>query len=108
MIYSRALRTTRSAGVVLFLLLSPALVWSQTAVPDKQSDPVHEQQTQQSGSTGASASQSDAGTQSQPQTVERTPAPPPADQKPDNSEGTQTKRMLWVVPNFAAVDADKQ
>jgi hypothetical protein len=108
MFYSRVLRITRSAAVVLFLLLSPALVWSQTAVPDKQSDPAHEQQSQQSGSTGASASLSDAGTQAKPQTAVPTPTPPPADQKTDNSEGKQTKRMLWVVPNFAAVDANKQ
>ena len=45
-----------------------------------------------------------------PQTPQTTPAPvpTPADQTPDNSEGKQTKRMLWVVPNFAAVDANKQ
>src|SRR5258708_4853684 len=44
------------------------------------------------------------------QTPQTTPAPvpTPADQTPDNSEGKQTKRMLWVVPNFAAVDANKQ
>src|SRR5258707_11214946 len=36
------------------------------------------------------------------------PVPTPAGQTPDNSEGKQTKRMLWVVPNFAAVDANKQ
>ena len=110
MIYSRALRTARTAAVVLFLLLSPALVWPQTAVPDKQSGSEHEQQTQQSGSTGASASQSDAGTQSNPQTSVPTPAPvpTPADQKTDNSEVKQTKRILWVVPNFAAVSADTQ
>jgi hypothetical protein len=44
------------------------------------------------------------------QTPQPTPAPvpTPADQTPDNSEGKQTKRMLWVVPNFAAVDANKQ
>src|SRR5260370_18995375 len=35
------------------------------------------------------------------------PVPTPADQTPDNSEGKQTKRMLWVVPNFAAVNANK-
>jgi hypothetical protein len=28
--------------------------------------------------------------------------------KQDDSKGKQTKRMLWVVPNFAAVDANKQ
>ena len=34
-------------------------------------------------------------------------APSPQD-KQDDSKGKQTKRMLWVVPNFAAVDANKQ
>src|SRR5260370_23059210 len=45
-----------------------------------------------------------------PQTPQTTPAPvpTPADQTPDNSEGKQTKRMLWLVPNFSAVDANKQ
>ena len=40
----------------------------------------------------------------------RTPAPntTPADQKADNSEGKQTKRMFGVVPNFAAVSADPE
>src|SRR5260370_24295822 len=44
------------------------------------------------------------------QTPQTTPAPvpTPADQTPDNSEGKQTKRMLWVVPNFAAVNPNKQ
>ena len=103
-----ALHTTRSAAV-LFLLLPPALVWAQTAVPDKQSGPAQEQQTQQSGSAGASASQSDAGPRSKPQTAIPTPASPvptPADQKTDNSEGIQTKRMYGIVPNFAAVSAN--
>lgn len=45
-----------------------------------------------------------------PQTPQTAPArvPTPADQTPDNSEGKQTKRMLWVAPNFGAVDAYKQ
>ena len=102
------MRTTGSAAVVLFLFLSAALVWPQTAVPDMQSGPAHEQRTQQSGSTGDSATQPDAATQSKPQTAVRTPAPDPtlAGQKTDNSEGKQTKRMFWVIPNFAAVSAD--
>src|SRR5258707_7092203 len=45
-----------------------------------------------------------------PQTPQTTPAPvpTPADQTPDNSEGKQTKRMLWLVPNFAAGDPKKK
>jgi hypothetical protein len=94
--------------VVLFLILSPAFVWPQTAVPDKQSGPAHEQQTQQSGSTGASAPPLDAATESKPQTAVATPAPAatPADQKTHSSKREQTKRILWVVPNFAAVSED--
>jgi hypothetical protein len=99
------LRLTRSAAVVLFFLLSPAIARSQTTIPDKQSGPAPEQQTQQSGSTGASTSQSDAGTQSNPQTA----VPAPADQKKeDSSEGKQTARIFGVVPNFAAVSAGTQ
>jgi hypothetical protein len=103
-----ALRTTGSAAVVLFLFLSPTLAWPQATVSAELSGPADEQQTQQSGSPGDSATQQDAATQSNPQTAVPTPAPNPiqAGQKTDNSEGKQTKRMFWVIPNFAAVSAD--
>jgi hypothetical protein len=100
----------RSAAVALFFLLSPALVWSQAASPDEQSGAAPEQQTQQSGSTGDSATQPDAATEGKPQMEMPTPA---ADQTPvaakaDSSEGQQTKRMFWIIPNFAAVSADTE
>ena len=38
-----------------------------------------------------------------------TPGQTPDDKnKKDDSEGKQTKRMFWLVPNFGAVDANKQ
>jgi hypothetical protein len=105
-------RTAGSVAVVLFLLLSPALAWSQTAVPDEQSVPAAEEQTQPPASTAASASPSDADTESESQTailalgpLPTTVPTPAADRKTDNSDGQQTKRMFWVVPNFAAVSA---
>jgi hypothetical protein len=102
----------RSAAVVVFLLLSPAFVWpqAQAPVPDKPSGPADEQQTQQSGTTGASTSQPDAGYQSTTQTAVLTPAlvPTPVGQKKDDSAGKQTKRMFGVIPNFAAVSADTE
>ena len=106
----KVLCTTRSAAVVLVLLLVPALVRAQTADPAKQSSPEHEQQSQQPRNAGASAPQSPAGTQSKPQTTTPAPAPAPspAAQKKDNSDGQQTKRMFWVIPNFAAVSANAQ
>jgi hypothetical protein len=95
------------AAVVLSLLLSPALVWPQTAVPDKQSGPGPEQQAQQSGSAGDSATQPDAATQAKPETVVAVPAlvVTPIDPKKANSEGKQTKRMFGIIPNFSAVSA---
>jgi hypothetical protein len=101
------LRITGSAAVVLFLLLCPNLVSPQTAVPDKLSGPAHEQKTQQSDSTGNSATQPDAAAQSKPQMAMPTPAPDVirAGPKTDASEGKQTQRMFWVIPNFAAVSA---
>jgi hypothetical protein len=36
------------------------------------------------------------------------PVGTPTDQKSDDSEGKQTKRILWIVPNFSAVSADTQ
>ena len=92
----------------LFFLLSPTLVWSQIAVPDLPRGPAHEQQTQQSGSTPASASPSDASNPSNPEIAAVIPAliPPPAGQAIDSSVGKQTKRMFGIIPNFAAVSAD--
>ncbi len=99
--------TTRNAAVSLVLLLSPALVWPQAAVPDKQSGPAHDQQTRQSGNTGGSASPADAGTQSKSQTAEVSPAlvSAPVAQKTDDSELKQTKRIFGFVPNYTAVSA---
>jgi hypothetical protein len=99
--------TMRSAAVVLSLLLSPALVWPRGAVPNKQSGPPPEQQTQQSGSAGDSVTQVDASTQAKPETVVAVPAlvVNPIDKKTANSEGKQTKRMFGIIPNFSAVSA---
>jgi hypothetical protein len=98
-------RRTGSEILVLFLVTSSAVVWPQTAGPANQGGPAPEQPTRQSGSTGDSTSLVDAGSESNPQTVLATPAVP-AGQGTDNFGGKQTKRMFWVVPNFAAVNAD--
>jgi hypothetical protein len=102
--------TNRCAGVVLFLLLSPALVWAQTAEPDKQSGPAPAQQASQSGSTVDLTTQPDAATEPKPLMDMPTPAADrtPVNPKTNSSEGQQTKRMFWIIPNFAAVSADAE
>jgi hypothetical protein len=103
-----AVRKAGIAALVLFLFLSSALVWPQAAVPANDGGPAPEQPTQQSGSSGDSTSLVDAGSESNPQAVLTTPTtvPLPARQGTDNSGAKQTKRMFWIVPNFAAVSAD--
>src|SRR4029077_751684 len=102
-----AQRTTGIMAVVLFLFLSPTLNWAQTASPDKPSGAAPEKSTQQSGSAGDSATQPDGTTQGSPQAAVAVPAPDiiPVEPKPDSSEGKQSKRMFWIIPNFAAVSA---
>jgi hypothetical protein len=96
--------------VVLFLVLSPALVWPQTEGSDKPSGQADEQQTQQSGSSGASALQSDAGARLKLELAVPAPAlvHTPTGQDADNFEAKQTKRILWIVPNFSAVSANTE
>ncbi len=109
------MRLIRIAAVVLLALLPPALLWSQTAAPDKKpdkkEDQASEQQTQESDGIATSPSPSDVpGTGLQ--AVERTPPPlpviTPAEIKKEHPDHKQTERMFWVVPNFAAVNPDTQ
>jgi hypothetical protein len=95
--------------VVLFLLLAPALAWAQAGVPDQPNEPAQEQQAQHSGDIEDST-QVTAAAQSNPQTalLDPSPAPTVIERKPNSPEGQQTKRMFWVVPNFAAVSADTE
>ena len=97
-------------ALVLFLFLSPALAWPQTAVPDQRSGPAQEQLTQQTESTENSASQVETSIESESQTAAATPqlVPDRAGQKTETFGGKQTQRMFWIVPNFAAVSADTQ
>ena len=101
-----ALHTTGIVAVVLFLFLSLTRAWPQETGPNP-SGSADDQTTQQLGSTGDSATEPEVATESKPQTAAPTSAPDPAlpDQKTNHSEGKQTKRMFWVIPNFAAVSA---
>jgi hypothetical protein len=91
----------RRAVLVVFILLTPAIGWSQTQLTDDSDPLVYLQQNPTSQSNPAPVSAPD-----KPVAV---PGQASDDQnKKDDSEGKQTKRMFWLVPNFAAVDANKQ
>jgi len=71
-------------------------------VADQANPPEDAEQNPKPSSNSASAPPSGSGTVAVP---DQTPSP---QDKQDDSKGKQTKRMLWVVPNFGAVDANKQ
>jgi len=92
----------RSALFILLTLLSPAIVWSQTQVTDQPNSLDYVQQTPTSQSNPVSAPPSGNAAVAEP-------GQPPAPQdKKDDFQGQQTKRMFWLVPNFAAVSAHTQ
>lgn len=104
---SKPLHTIRSAGVILLSLLSPALFWAQSISGPEPNTAEHAKHIQLSPSTEAPAFQT--GPQTNPQTE---PAAAP-DQSPDDAEkqdssGKQTKRILGMAPNFAAVSAGER
>ena len=78
---------------------------AQIALPDAPSSTLVSQPDQQSGDQGEPAVQSAPGTQTKPQTSGASSADPSV-VRPENSDGKQSKRILWIIPNYRAVSAD--
>src|ERR1700716_1975891 len=77
--------------LVVVILFAATVTWSQAQVTDESNLPENAQQSSTSQSNPAPAPPTDSGKPEQ--------APPPQEKK-DDTEGQQTKRMFWVVPNF--------
>ena len=93
---------------VLFfwLFIPPGLIWCQTPQPSSQTEQSSDNRAEQS--EGAALAQG-ADVQRELQALESAPLPviaPP--ELKNHSEYKQTDRILWVVPNFAAVTANTQ
>jgi hypothetical protein len=97
----RSLLEITRAILVLVVLLFPSVGWSQTQVADQSNTVENAQQNPTPPSNSAPPPPSGSGSVAVPQT------PSPQDSE-DDSKGKQTKRMLWVVPNFGAVSANTQ
>src|SRR6202140_1913071 len=102
LIRGKALLQMVKPALALLILFSPAITWSQTQVTDQSNPLEYAQQSPTSQSNPAPAPPTDSGTVSLP---DQAPAP---QNKKDDSQGQQTKRMFWLVPNFAAVSAHTQ
>jgi hypothetical protein len=101
----RSWRATIKVTVAALFVLLPAISYAQTQFPNTTNSTATGEQTQQSGSTGAPTSQSDAGSQTKPATADTTQTSTKPDQQSDNSEREQTKRIFWIIPNYRAVSA---
>jgi hypothetical protein len=83
----------RFAFVAAILLLLPFISRAQSPVSEKVSG------------ASDSAQQGTTGTQANPPAANSQPAATPPAQQPADSDETQTKRILWVIPNFRSVSA---
>ena len=102
-----------SVPVILFVVLfSPTLMWSQTPATEPSNPLEFAQQNQSTApqSKPAPAPPTKSGTVSAPNqaAAPQNAAPQNKKKKKDDTEGQQTKRMFWLVPNFGAVNADTQ
>lgn len=90
------------ATTILVILLTPAFGWSQAQLTDDSNPPEYGQQSSTSQSNPAPPSPPDKATVAIPDQA------PDTQNKKDDSQAQQTKRMFWVVPNFGAVNANTQ
>ena len=92
---------TRWAVLVLVILLTPAIGWSQTQLTDNSNllDDGQQPSTPQGNQTSAPLPDKPVAVPGQATDSQN---------KKDDSEGKQTNRMFWLVPNFGAVDSNKQ
>lgn len=92
----------RRAIFALIILLPPVIVRSQTQPPDNFTPLDHVQESNPQPSNPALTPLPDKPTAMTPDHSLET------QNKTDESQAQQTKRMLWVIPNFGAVNADTQ
>jgi hypothetical protein len=97
-----------SLVLVVLVLLAATISWSQTPVTDESNPPQNPEQSSTSQSNPAPAPPTDSGKPEQTPPPQDTKKGTPPEDKKDDSQGEQTKRMFWVVPNFGAVNADTQ
>jgi hypothetical protein len=103
---NKAIQKCVNAAAVLIILLMPAMTWSQTPASDDSVSTESLQPTPMPQNQPSANPLPDKPTPVTPVTPEQTPDEQKKKEK--DSEGEQTKRMLWVVPNFGAVNANTQ
>jgi hypothetical protein len=88
--------------LIIIIPFSTATAWSQIQSTDEANPEETAQQHPQSPSNPTPAPPADGGTVQAPEEA------PASQDKKDEKQGQQTKRMFWLVPNFGAVNANTQ
>jgi hypothetical protein len=92
----------RRTVIVFVILLTPAISRSQTPSPDNSTPLEQVQPSTPPPSDAAPTPPPDKPTAVTPDQA------PDAQNKKDDSQAQQTKRMLWVIPNFGAVNSNTE
>jgi hypothetical protein len=92
----------RRAILILVILITPAIGWSQTQLTDNSNPLELGQEPSTSQSNLVPASPTENATVAMPGPALN------ARNNQDDSQGQQTKRMFWLIPNFGAVNANTQ
>src|ERR1700733_2923244 len=92
----------RSTVLMILTLAWPALASSQAQVPAQANSPEHSAQNPTYQRNPPSVEPSDL------QVARSDQKPAPAEDKKNDGDAQQSKRMFYVIPNFAAVDAHTQ
>jgi len=92
----------RRTVIVFVILLTPAIGKSQTQSPDNSTPLDHVQPSSPPPTDAAPTPLPDKPTAVTPDQA------PDAQNKKDDSQAQQTKRMLWVIPNFGAVNSNTE
>jgi len=93
--------------LLIVIVFSGIPLSAQTSLPDAPSSTLISQQDQQSGDQREPSLQSEPGANTKPQTTGASSADPGA-VRPEDSDGKQSKRILWIIPNYRSVSADAQ
>jgi hypothetical protein len=92
----------RSAVLIIFLISVPATGWSQMQSPGNSVSIEYAQRSFPTPSNPVSTQLPDKPTAVVPEQTRG------SQNNTDASQAQQSKRMLWVIPNFAAVDSNTQ
>lgn len=99
---------SRVPAAISILLLAITGLWAQTPAPDVFNTRSDARSCQQAGGTSHSQTESQSASGSTKNKNGGSSEQACASNSKDESIGKQTNRILWVVPNFAAVSANTQ